>query len=317
MLVMGITYFTVNANREKDVKIVNLVGKSLDEAKEELKKLKVNIVVSAEEFDPEVPEGSIVSQDPKYRDNFSIKEKSTIKVVVSKGKQIVDLTKLSGLTKDEAIAKIKELGLVEEVIGEKSDTVQEGIVIKQEPAENTKVDSKSTVKIYISIGTGIKQVNVPDLIGQSETEAKTVLETLGLKMSTKYDVDLTKPDGKILKQDKEANKLVDEGTTVIITINKIPQISKGTVNIYLKSLRDYTPSKDENGVSIQAKQVEVVVKVNDEIQYKKNHSEDTEKITTQIEGVGTVTVKIIVDDVTVKQGTLDLGGNNPVLDMRK
>lgn len=317
VIVMGITYLIIDANREKDVAIINLVGKTKEEAEEELKKIKVKLELAGEEFDPLIPIGSVISQDPKYRENFTIKEKSTIKVMISKGKETVEAKKVSGMKKDEAIAAIKELGLVEEVVEEKSDTIAEGIVIRQEPLEGTLVDSKSTIKIYVSIGTGIKQVNAPDLIGQTEAEAKILLDALGLKMSVKYDVDNLKPDGKILKQDKEINKPIDEGTTITVTINKIPQITKGTVNIYLKSFTGYTEQKDGNGIVLPSEQVEVVLKVNDEIQYKKSHNEEIEKITTQVDGIGNVTIKLIIDGVTVKQGTLDLGQSNPVLDMRK
>lgn len=139
----------------------------------------------------------------------------------------------------------------------------------------------------------------------------------GLKISVKYDVDMNKTDGTILRQDKEANKSIDEGTTITVTINKIPKITKGTVNVDLKSFTGYKAQKDDNGVAIPPAQIEVVIKVNDEIQYSKKHSEDTEKVTTQIEGTGNVTVKLVIDDVTVKQGTLDLNSSNPVLDMKK
>lgn len=315
-IVMGITYLITNSLREKDVPIINLVGMSLEEAKKELEKIKVNLEVEKEEFDPEVPEGYIISQNPKYRENYKIKEKSTIKVVVSKGKELVKVTKFVGMKKEDAVTAIRELGLVEEVIEEISTTVEAGIVIRQEPEVDTEVETKSTVKIYVSKGNGIEQVEVPDVLNQTEEQAVAVLEARGLKVEKKYRTDTTKSAGIVLEQDIDAKEMVDEGTTVTITINELPEVKQGTVNVYVRALTGYQPEKDENGVTIEPKDVEVRIVVGEDVQFRQSFSPDTEKVTANIEGIGNVIVKVYIDDVLKKQANIDLNSNNTVLDVR-
>ena len=63
--------------------------------------------------------------------NYKIKEGSTIKVVVSKGQEIVKMPKIVGLKRDEAINLLKETGLEYEIKEENSDDVEKGIIIKQ------------------------------------------------------------------------------------------------------------------------------------------------------------------------------------------
>ena len=315
-MVMGITYLITNSLREKDVPIINLEGMSLEEAKAELEKIKVNLEVEKEEFDAEVPEGYIISQNPKYRENYKIKEKSTIKVVVSKGKELVKVTKFVGMKKEDAVQAIKDLGLVEEVIEEISTTVEAGIVIRQEPEVDTEAETGSTVKIYVSKGNGITQVEVPDVVNQTEEQAVAVLEARGLKVEKKYRTDTTKSAGMVLEQDVDAKTMVDEGTTVTITINQLPEVKQGTVNVYVRSLTGYQPQKDENGVTIEPENVEVRIVVGEDVQFKESFPPDTEKVTANIQGIGNVIVKVYVDDVMRKTQTIDLNSNNTVLDVR-
>ena len=82
VLTLIITYNVVsiisNANRVKDVYIPNLVGMTSEQAKQTVEDLNVVYEVSGEEFSTEYEAGEVISQDPKYIENYRIKEKSTI-----------------------------------------------------------------------------------------------------------------------------------------------------------------------------------------------------------------------------------------------
>ena len=123
----------------------------------------------------------------------------------------------------------------------------------------------------------------------------------------------------MLKQSVDADKTVDEKTPVSITVNQLQEIKNGKVNINLKSVVGYTPKKDENGNTVTPNNVEVVVKVTsngtEDTIYKKKHPENTESITVDVQGIGTVTVKVFVDGVRKTQDQLDLNGSNPVLNV--
>ena len=315
-LVMGITYFATNALRPKDVQIPDLVGMSTEEAQKKLKELKLEYKVGSEEFSEEVPKDYIISQDPGYIENYTIKQKSTVTVVVSKGPEIVKVPKLTGMSETEAVSALEALGLEVDKSYETSSKVEEGYIIKQDPKDGAEVNASSTVKITISKGTGIKTVTVPNLIGKTEAEAKQAITNAGLTLNTvKYEEDSTKTDGAVIKQDVEAGKKVDENTPITITVNKIPQIKKGTVNINVKALTGYTPSKDENGVTTEPKQVQLKVVVNNDTVYKQTQREDAGNVSVGVEGIGTVTIKVYIDDVLKNSSQLDLNEVNPVLNI--
>lgn len=314
------TWKLLTGGRTKEVQIPSLVGTNIEEAKTKLDELKLKYEIT-EEYSPEgKEEGTILSQEPKYQDNYKINETEVIKLVVSKGIEMVAVPKVTGDAKDDAISKLEEANLKVEIAEEINEKVQEGVVIKQEPAANEQISKDSTVKIYVSLGRGIKEVTVPYVVGKQEAEAKKALEAAGLTVGTvKYESDTTKPNGEVIKQGIDADKKVDEQTPVSLTVNKLAEIKSGTVNINLKSLTGYKKLTDSDGKEVTAESVEVVVKVTsngiEDTVYKKSHKKDTEKITVPVEGVGTITVKIFLDGVRNTQKQLDLNSSNPVLNI--
>ena len=95
--------------------------------------------VESEEYNIEVEEGKVISQNPAYSEKYNtVKEGSTIKVILSKGTEKTTVPKVVGMTEDEAIKSLEEAKLKAEVIEETSQKVEAGYVISQETDANTK-----------------------------------------------------------------------------------------------------------------------------------------------------------------------------------
>ena len=319
----GAMYATWNflmGDRAKQVQIPSLVGLTLDEAKVKLAEVNLKYKIK-EEFSPEGKEaGLVLSQSPKYQENYQINETEVIEIVVSKGLEMVTIPKVAGLTKDQAILKLEVANLKVEIAEEINDKIEAGIVIKQEPEAEQQIAKDSTVKIIVSLGRGIKEVKVPYVVGKTQEEAKTALEAAELTVGTiKYESDTTKSNGIVLEQGIEADKTVDEKTPVSLTVNKLEEIKSGTLNLNLKSFLKYKEEKDEEGKVKPADKVEVKVTVTsagvEDTIYKKSHTKDTEKITVPVEGIGTVTIKIFIDGVRETQKQLDLSSGTAVLNI--
>ena len=238
MLVLGIT-------NPPEVEMPNVVGMSREEAQKEIENAKLKFEVEKEEYDAEIPEGFVISQDPKYMERFNkVKEGSTVKVVISKGQEKTKVPKVVGMKKEEAIQTIEDANLKAEVIEETSKKVEEGYVISQETEADTEIAAGETIKIHVSTGTGIKQVTVVSVVGQDEATAKKTLEDLGLKVTITY-ADSTKDNGKVANQSIADGKVVDEGTAITLTVNKVAENKTVTVNINVKAITGgYTESTE-------------------------------------------------------------------------
>lgn len=325
-LSLGGTLLYFNLTEPKEVPIPDLRGKTAQEAENILSQNGIQIEYADEEYSKEVEAGKIISQEPPYKQNYNIKEGSTIKVVISKGAELTTMPKVIGMTKDEAIAELKAYNLKAEVLEEKSQEVQEGYIIKQDVAPETTLDAGETVKIYVSIGTGLEQKIVPSVLGKQLDVAQKTLTDLKLKVELEYSEDTTKPNGQVLAQNIVSGTVVDEGSTIVLTINQIAQIKSGTVNIKLKSIAEklgYTvkEEKDEDGtVTDEISKVKVRVVVTSE--EKANNAYGGEKgtemlaskesLTVNVSGKGTIKIELYIDDnYMVKQ--LDLNTEKPTV----
>ena len=311
VLVFLITVFTVkgimDATTVKNVYIPNLVGKTEEEVKQELEGTKLTYEIASEEYNSEVEAGRVISQDPAYKNNFTIKENTVISLVVSKGVEVVTVPKVAGDTYEDAEKKLTDAKLKVERVEETSQKIEEGIVIRQEPAENTSLNAGDTVKVYVSIGTGIKQVSVPSLVNKTEEAASKELTDAGLKVEVVYEEDTTKTNGVVLKQSVDVGKVVDEGTTVVITVNQIVETKSANIYVNVKSLTGgYTENVNaelsDNDKKVQLK----VTSGEDTIFNEKVDKNETKVSTRQATGKGIITVKVFVDDVRVAEKQIDL-----------
>ena len=316
---IGITLGVLNSGKPKDILLPNFTNLTLDEAKAKAEEVKLNLNVSEEKYDVQIEEGKIISQDPKYQPNFTVKERSTVNVVVSKGQEIVKVTKLVGKTKDEARKELKDLGLEMEIEEVNSDDVEPGIVIEQDKQEGEEVLAGTKIKLKVSLG--IEKVEVPNLTGLSEDEAKVKITEAKLKwIRTDKIKDSSKGTG-VVEQNISPKSMVDKNTEISITINEYQKITQGTINIDVAALTGYTPKykkvedgKDEDGktkykdVLIPPEKVKIKVTVNDEQVTEQEVSEDEKALQVNFDGEGTVRIKVIIDGSTKK--TVDMNLNS-------
>ena len=230
----------LNITNPPEVSMPNVVGLSREEAQKEIEEANLVFEVSSEEYNKDVPEGFVISQDPAYMENYNkVKEGSTVSVVISKGQEKTTVPNVEGKERAEAIKLLEDANLKAEVVEETSRTVEEGYVISQETDSDSEAYAGDTVVIHVSTGTGIKQVTVISVVGQDEATAKSNLENLGLKVNVTYQ-DSNSNNGKVTKQSIDANKVVDEGTTITLTVNKVAETKNVTVNIDVKAIQEDT-----------------------------------------------------------------------------
>ena len=294
------TNLILNAVAKKDVQIPNLVGKEQNQAKSETESLKLIYEVKEEAFNKDVPEGCIISQEPPYMENYVIKEETIISVVVSKGRNLVTVPKVIGVTKDEALEALEALDLLVNVVEEYDKKVEAGYVIKQDIEAKEEIDAGETITITVS--KGVEKVVVPDLIGKTEDEAKSIIKDNGLKLKQVYtDIDESKADGVVLYQDLEVNTEVEKDSYINITINSLPTEKKGTINVNVKSLLDGKVEYEEvvgNEIGeAKVKKVKLEIRVNDSTIYSEEVNPQVESITAEFTNKGWVDIKVLIDGI--------------------
>ncbi len=304
VLSLGGTITIANATRPKEVDIPNLAGKTIDEAKQILKESKLNYIEEEPQYNTEYEAGKIISQNPPFVQGRKIKENTDVKVVISLGTEKTKVPVLKGKTKEEAETTASDSKIKLEFVEETSKTVAAGIIIKQEIEPDTEVNAGDTVKVYISIGTGIKQVVVTNVLKYDQEKAKKELEEAGLNVKIEYTEDKQENNGIVLKQSIAQGEVVDEGTTVTITVNKFAEEKECEVKIDVAKLTDYTVKmetvKDEEGKTtekeVEAEKVTVTIYVNNSEYDTGTTKRDNKEYTKTVIATGTIDVKIVIKD---------------------
>ena len=293
-IAFGGTMLVLNVTNPKEVEMPNIVGLSKEEAQQRIEGAKLKFEVASEEYNKDVEENHVISQDPTYVEGYNkVKEGSTVKVVLSKGTEKTKVPKVVGMSQEDAVTAIEDAKLKAEIVEETSKKVQEGYVISQETDANTEVDAGETVKIHVS--TGVEKATVPGVVGKSQDEAKKTLQDLGFVVTVTTAEDSSKDNGVVLKQSLEEGKSVEKGSAITITVNTYEASKSAQVTIDVKS---YLPKTDaslsnEESSSNVGKTANVKVTVsNNGTGFSKNNVSST--VTDTIYGKGEVTITITI-----------------------
>ena len=133
--------------------------------------------------------------------------------------KIPDVSDMSVVDAEEALKKV---GLKVEIKTKKieSDEIDEGNIVKTEPAIGRKVKKGTKITLYES--TGQEEIEMEDYVGQNYLEVKVKLEdVLGLKVliETRNIADLTEDkENLIVEQNPKAGAKVSKGSTVTLYI---------------------------------------------------------------------------------------------------
>ena len=127
---------------------------------------------------------------------------------------------VTGLTEEQARAELGVAGLaVGEVTTENSDTIELGLIIRQDPEAGEKVEEASAVNIVVSLG--VAQVAVPDLTNLPEAAAIDALATANLDYDRSVDEfsgEIAK--GLVIRTEPVLGTAVPKGTRVVLFVSQ-------------------------------------------------------------------------------------------------
>ena len=167
-------------------------------------------------------------------------------------KNKVTVPKVEGMTKDEAIKALNEVGLGYRAVVQNSDTVSEGKVISQGTAAGKKVAKNTQIIITVSGGKEVKNITVPSVTGKTESEARTALEADGFGVDVDYQYSSTVENGKVIKASPSGS--VAQGSTITITVSRGKEIKNVTMaNLIGKTESEAKQWIDSNGLKYSVK----------------------------------------------------------------
>jgi serine/threonine-protein kinase len=169
----------------------------------------------------DVENGYVISQSVEEGTEIPVDEE--IIIYVSAGKNTTTVPDVSNLTDEQATTMLQEKNLKITHSYEFSDTVEKDRVIATDPAANTEVPEGTEVTVIISNGKEVKTTEVPNLVGESNASAESLLSNAGLKGNPSYAYDDNVAQGYVISQETSAGSSVSEGSTVNYVISQGPE----------------------------------------------------------------------------------------------
>jgi len=152
----------------------------------------------------------------------------------------VAVPQVSGLPVQQATAQVQKAGLVPKVVHEPSATVQKGIVISTNPANGNLVARGTTVTLDVS--NGPPKVKVPNVLHQSEPDARNLLVNQGFQVKEVTDQNSTAPPNTVVGQNPPAGTMVSKGATVTLSVSpggaQIPNVVNEQVDLAVGQLHN-------------------------------------------------------------------------------
>lgn len=150
--------------------------------------------------------------------------------------ETIPMVNVVGLYKTAAEEQMKKNGFTNYTFKEQTDaTVEKGYVISQSVDDGTAITKDTAITIVIS--SGKEMTSVPNVVNYEDSQATTLLEEAGLKVTHGYAYDDNVEKDHVISSDPVAGTEVEEGSTVKIIISNGKEQKKVVVP-YLEGMSE-------------------------------------------------------------------------------
>ncbi|WP_069886298.1 Stk1 family PASTA domain-containing Ser/Thr kinase [Streptomyces luteocolor] len=217
LLVLGVGTGVWYINSGQFTKVPPLLAKTEAQAKKRLDEAGLDVKDIKRKYSDTDKRGTVMDSDPAAGER--IRHNGKVRLTVSLGPETVKVPDVKNIplatAKKELTGSGLEPGMVTKAF---SDDVKKGSVISTDPRAGFTRKAGSAVALVVSKG---RQVEVPDVTGESEEDATAELEDAGLKVDVAPErVYSDEDEGAVVKQDPVGDEIAAEGDTVTLTISK-------------------------------------------------------------------------------------------------
>ncbi|WP_335931687.1 Stk1 family PASTA domain-containing Ser/Thr kinase [Streptomyces sp. PTD5-9] len=221
LLALGIGSGVWYINSGQFTRVPSLLGQSEQNARQRIADAGLDVKGVDGAYSDTVARGKVIDSDPAS--GARIRRNDGVRLVVSRGPEIVKVPDVRGLSLTEARRELKKAGLAPGMITrEFSEDTGRGDVIRTEPGAGAGRHPDTAVALVVSKGA---PVEVPDVTGLSVQDATDALDEHGLKAEVLPGrINAPEVSGDIARQSPAKGARAAEGDTVRLTVSKGPRM---------------------------------------------------------------------------------------------
>lgn len=306
LAVVGLVPFMRSWLYVPEVRVPDVTGRPVDEARRILAARQLVLDIAGREFHDRIPVDHVIRQDPPPA--HSIKVNRSVRVTLSRGPELVVVPDLTGQDLRQADITLSQAGFKLGATSEGfSAEIAPGLIMTQDPPPFARLEKGLQVDVTVSRGPSANAVVVPNLVGMNYDEAADQITALGLTVGRVIQevrpVNAFRP-GTVLDQNPPPDTGARPGDPVDLvvsraagtgaTTNHIVRVKRATVSVTVP------PGPPEQVVSIVVSDTQGTREV-----YRQAHAPG-DRISRSVQGVGDrIQVRVYLDGTLLKEETLE------------
>ncbi|MCR5504573.1 MAG: PASTA domain-containing protein [Elusimicrobiaceae bacterium] len=287
--------FSALVHTRAEQPVPDLTNKDVDTALDLLANVNLALKKAGEEYQPDIPAGSIIRQLPPA--GILVREGKVIRVWVSQGKESVEVPDVTSLPLRNAEFNLKQAHLtVGKIDTAYSMEIEKGNIISQTPAPLSLVVKGETVNLVVSNGAPNNgMILVPDFRHKKFAEANNWASNNNIEIKITEDPNSYFPSGTVLDQKPQPDNEILAAETLEITVSS----NKKADSAKLHHVHYELPQgKNDNRVRI------ILIDSLGEKEIFNEYKQAGSKIDLNVPYGGKAVLRIYIDGILVRQKEL-------------
>lgn len=301
----------ITTEEVQSIAMISVTGVSEEAALKMLSDAGFTNVKTEHVEDEKTQEGYVFEQSVKEGEMIPVDQEIVLKV--SAGAEEIDVPDVKGYEDSQAVTMLTEAGFEVSHAYEYSEDVEKDKVIKTDPEGGTKAAKGSKIIVTVSNGSEKKEVEVPNLGGLTEAQAR---DSLTSKKLSAGNVTHANSDsvaaGMVISQNPSRGTTVTEGDSVDFVISDGPEQKQKT---YTANISGTISRVDEASVP-DGTAVTVQVQFNGQVVYSKDiqiNPNASYEVSAAVPGLSSTggSASLVIVDASGKNVTAAFSGTTP------
>ena len=245
-LVVLFGLYTVVSSQLGSTTVPNLAELSLEEAKDKLAKENLMLGEVKQDWDHEIPSGYVIGTDPKAK--TSVKKNTAIDLIVSSGREQVELGDYIGQNYEQVRQKLIQAGFIVERHDLYTNNQEEAdVILAQSIQAGSRVVPEAT-SITLTVGSYSQSSVMQEFYNLSLKMVENFADNYGLNVEVDYQYHDFIPKDQVIRQSPNSGTPLQPGDTISVVVS-LGQEETEIVPVRIPISIEYVPRYSESDLN--------------------------------------------------------------------